>query len=161
MQRICVISVGKLSTSFYAAGVAEYAKRLSVHCKFEMIEIAEEAVDEKSASDGVIASALEKEAEKILAAVPKGAGIVALCIEGKAISSEALASYLQQKAVAGIGDIAFVIGSSHGLSDTVKQKASLRLSMSAMTFPHQLARLMLTEQIYRAFMIQAKSKYHK
>lgn len=161
MQRICVIAVGKLSTSFYAAGVAEYAKRLSAYCKFEIVEIAEEAVDEKNASKIVIASALEKEADKILSAVPKSAGIIALCIEGKSISSEALADYLQKKAVEGAGDLAFVIGSSHGLSERVKQKAGLRLSMSAMTFPHQLARLMLTEQIYRAFMIQANSKYHK
>lgn len=161
MQRICVIAMGKLSTSFYAEGVAEYAKRLSAHCKFEMIEIADEAVDEKNASESVITAALEKEADKILAAVPKGAQIVALCVEGKQQSSEQLAEYLQQVAVQGDGDIAFVIGSSHGLSKRVKQKARMLLSMSAMTFPHQLARLILTEQIYRAFMIRAKSKYHK
>lgn len=161
MQRITVVAIGKLSSQFYAAGVAEYAKRLAPLCKFEMIELPEETLDEKTAGAAAITAALEKEAGRILAAIPKGTRIVALCVEGKPLTSESFADVLQEAALSGIGSMAFVIGSSHGLSETVKQKAMLRLSISAMTLPHQLARLVLTEQIYRAFMIRAGSKYHK
>ncbi|MDL2324728.1 23S rRNA (pseudouridine(1915)-N(3))-methyltransferase RlmH [Ruminococcaceae bacterium OttesenSCG-928-A16] len=161
MQRITVIALGKLNSPFYAAGVAEYAKRLAPLCKFEMVELAEESIDEKTAGPAAIQAALEKEAARILAAVPKGARIVALCVEGKPLTSEIFADYLNTAALSGAGDVAFVIGSSHGLSPGIKQKAALRLSISAMTLPHQLARLVLTEQIYRAFMIRTGSKYHK
>lgn len=115
----------------------------------------------KNASPAVIGKALEKEARAILAAVPKGSGLAALCVEGKQKTSEELAAYLDERAGSGAGDVAFVIGSSHGLADSVKQTASLRLSMSKMTFPHQLARVMLLEQLYRAFSINHGGKYHK
>ncbi len=161
MQRVKIICVGKMSASFLAAGVAEYAKRLSAFCKLDIVEIAEEYVDEKSGSPGMVAAALQKEGQKILAQVPKNALIAALCIEGKQCSSEEFANRLETAALQGEGDVAFIIGSSHGLSEEVKQKAQWKLSLSAMTFPHQMARMMLAEQIYRAFMIRNKSKYHK
>ena len=110
-------------------------------------------------SDEVLA--LEKEGKAILANVKKGAGIVALCVEGKSLSSEELADFVARRALEGAGDLAFVIGSSHGLAPAVKQAAALRFSMGRITLPHQLARLVLCEQIYRAFTINAGVKYHK
>ena len=161
MQRVTLLCVGKLSEPFYAGGVAEYAKRLGVLCRFDAVEIAEEPLNEKNASAATAAKALEKEGARLLAALPKGARLVALCVEGKQMTSPALADYLREAALSGQGDVAFVIGSSHGLCDEIKQRADLRLSLSQMTLPHQLARLVLTEQIYRAYMIQGGGKYHK
>lgn len=161
MQSVTLIAVGKLNEAYFAAAAAEYQKRLAAFCRFRMVEIPEETISEKNASDAVVAKALEKEGAAILAAVPKGAAVIALCIEGKMLSSEALAAEFERRAVSGNGDMAFVIGSSHGLSPRVKAAASLRLSMSPMTFPHKLARVMLLEQIYRAFSILAGTKYHK
>lgn len=161
MQRIKIICVGKLSMAFYAAGVAEYSKRLGTLCKFDIVEIAEEMLDEKGVSNALVAAALEREGRKILAAVPKNAQIIALCVEGRQLSSEELASFFADSAVQGAGDIAFIIGSSHGLCPEVKQRASVKLSLSKMTLPHQLARLVLAEQIYRACTINAGIKYHK
>ena len=117
--------------------------------------------EEKNASDAVVKKALDKEGRAILGSVRRGAAIVALCIEGKQISSEELAQFLADRANSGAGDVAFVIGSSHGLSDEVKRAAALRFSMGRITMPHQLARLVLTEQIYRACTINAGMKYHK
>ena len=161
MQKITLICVGKLGQEFLQKGCAEYAKRLSSFCDLRIIELQEELIREKAAGEALIARALEKEGEKIFAAVPKGAALVALCIEGKQISSEELADFLRERAGSGHADLAFVIGSSHGLASAVKQRAQLRLSMSRMTFPHQLARLMLLEQIYRAASINAGTRYHK
>lgn len=161
MQRITLISIGKLNQKFLADGVAEYTKRLGVLCQFTQIELAEQTINEKNASEASIANALQKEGDKILSAVPKGAKIVALCVEGKQLSSESFADWIAGCALEGSGDIAFVIGSSHGLHSSVKQQAALKLSLSGMTLPHQLARLVLCEQLYRAFMIQNGSKYHK
>ena len=106
-------------------------------------------------------AALEKEGAAILAQVKRGAALVALCVEGKQLSSEELAGWIEKQGVGGCGDLAFVIGSSHGLAPAVKQAAALRFSMGRITLPHQLARLVLCEQIYRAFSINAGSKYHK
>ena len=125
------------------------------------MELAEETIYEKAAGPQSIEKALEKEGKAILAAVPKGAEIVALCIEGKLLTSEELSGYLAEKAGSGSGSVAFVIGSSHGLAPCVKAAAQKKLSMSKMTFPHQLARVMLLEQLYRAFSIAAGTKYHK
>ncbi len=161
MQRVTLICVGKLGQAFLQQGCDEYTKRLSALCKLQVVELPEETIHEKTASDKVIEKALEKEGARILAALPKGAALVALCIEGKLLSSEDLAAFFADSAVAGEGEIAFVIGSSHGLAKEVKQRAALQLSMSRMTFPHQLARLLLLEQIYRALSINAGSKYHK
>ena len=161
MQTITLIALGKLNADYYAKAAAEYAKRLSAYCRLNIVELPEEPIAEKNASPAVIGKALEKEARAILTAVPKGSSLAALCVEGKQKTSEELAAYLDERAGSGAGDVAFVIGSSHGLADSVKQTASLRLSMSKMTFPHQLARVMLLEQLYRAFPINHGGKYHK
>ena len=124
-------------------------------------KLPEEKIEEKNASDAVVKKALNKEGKAILSNVRKGAAIVAMCIEGKQISSDELAQFLAQRAGSGAGDVAFVIGSSHGLSDEVKKAAALKFSMGRITMPHQLARLVLTEQIYRACTINAGMKYHK
>lgn len=161
MQNIELIAVGKLNAAWCAAGVAEYQKRLAGYCDFRILELPEVSISEKNAGAAVIARALEKEGEAILSHVKKGAGIVALCIEGKPLSSGELAGFIAQRAVSGLGDLAFVIGSSHGLAPAVKQAAALRFSMGRITLPHQLARLVLCEQLYRAFSINAGAKYHK
>ena len=158
MLNLTVIAVGRLNAAYYKQAAAEYEKRLSAFCKVHVIELAEEAIAEKNASPAVIEKALEK---AILAAVPKGAVLTALCVEGRQLSSEALAHRLSEWAVSGVSCAAFAIGSSHGLSPQVKQAAALRLSMSEMTFPHQLARVMLLEQLYRACCIHAGKRYHK
>ena len=144
MQTITLIALGKLNADYYAKAAAEYAKRLSAYCRLNIVELPEEPIAEKNASPAV-----------------KGSSLAALCVEGKQKTSEELAAYLDERAGSGAGDVAFVIGSSHGLADSVKQTASLRLSMSKMTFPHQLARVMLLEQLYRAFSINHGGKYHK
>ncbi len=161
MQNIDLICLGKLNAAYCAAGVAEYQKRLSAFCNFRIIELPEELIREKNASAAVIEKALDKEGTAILNSVRKGAAIVALCVEGKLVSSEDLAAFVADRALQGAGDIAFVIGSSHGLAPKVKQAAALKFSMGRITLPHQLARLVLTEQIYRAFTINNGIKYHK
>lgn len=145
MQKITFVVVGKIKESFYREAVAEYAKRLSRFAKLEIKEIAEN-------------SSLETEADDILRAV-KGY-TVALCVEGEKLSSERLAGKLKKLEDAG-KEITFVIGSSCGLSDRVKAAADYRLSFSDMTFPHQLMRVILAEQVYRAYMINAGATYHK
>lgn len=160
MQNLDLICVGKLNAPYFAAGVAEYQKRLSGFCKFRIIELPEASVPEK-ASPAQIEKALEKEGKAILAAVRKGAYLVALCVEGPQISSEELADLLAKRAASGTGNMAFVIGSSHGLAPQVKQAAQARISLGRITLPHQLARLVLIEQLYRACTINAGMKYHK
>ena len=152
MQNIDLICVGKLNAKYFAEGVAEYQKRLAAFASFRIVELPEDAVVKK---------ALDKEGKAILASARKGAAIVAMCIEGKQISSDELAQFLADRANSGAGDVAFVIGSSHGLSEEVKRAAALKFSMGRITMPHQLARLVLTEQIYRACTINAGMKYHK
>ena len=159
MQNIDLICVGKLNAKYFAEGVAEYQKRLAAFASFRIIELPEEKIEEKNASDAVVKKALDKEGRAILGSVRKGAAIVAMCIEGKQISSDELAQFLADRANSGAGDVAFVIGSS--LSDEVKRAAALKFSMGRITMPHQLARLVLTEQIYRACTINAGMKYHK
>ena len=161
MQNIDLICVGKLNAKYFAEGVAEYQKRLAAFASFRIIELPEEKIEEKNASDAVVKKALEKEGKAILSNVRKGAAIVAMCIEGRQIASDELAQFLADRANSGAGDVAFVIGSSHGLSDEVKKAAALKFSMGRITMPHQLARLVLTEQIYRACTINAGMKYHK
>ena len=161
MQNIDLICVGKLNAAYFAAGVAEYRKRLSAFYNFRIIELPEVPLADKNASETSIQKALQKEGEAILAARRKGAFLAALCVEGKAVSSEELAGWIEKQGVGGCGDLAFVIGSSHGLAPAVKQAAALRFSMGRITLPHQLARLVLTEQLYRAATINAGMKYHK
>ena len=155
MQNIDLIAIGKMNAAYFAQGVAEYQKRLGGFCNFRIIELPEVQIADKNASDRQIAKALQKEGEAILASVRRGAYLVALCVEGKQISSEELAAMIADR------DMAFVIGSSHGLDDSVKRAAQARISLGRITLPHQLARLVLTEQLYRACTINAGMKYHK
>ena len=152
MQKVTVLCVGKLKEAFYAAAVAEYQKRLQRHCKLEIVELPEQKLPE-SPAPAEIEQALAREAALIEEKLPKGGAVIALCIEGTELSSEALSKKLTQ--------LAFLIGGSFGLHPRVKQRADLRLSMSPMTFPHHLARVMLLEQIYRAYQIDAGTRYHK
>ena len=161
MQNIDLICVGKLNAPYFAAGVAEYQKRLAAFCRFRIIELPEAPLPDKNASPEQKKKALEKEGKAILAAVRKGACLVALCVEGKQISSEELAAQIERQALSGAGDMAFVIGSSHGLAPAVKAAANARISLGRITLPHQLARLVLAEQLYRACTINAGMKYHK
>ena len=154
MQTIDLICLGKLNAKYCAEGVAEYQKRLAAFANFKIIELPEEKIEEKNASPALVARALEKEGRAILAHLRRGQSLVALCVEGKLVSSEELAALLADKAASGAGDVAFVIGSSHGLSEEVKRAGRI-------TLPHQLARLVLTEQLYRACTINAGMKYHK
>lgn len=160
MQHIKVLAVGKAG-GFYADAIREYQKRLGPLCRFEAVELPEEVLDEKKASPAQVAAALEKEGARLLAAVPQGALLVALCVEGRQQTTEAFSAMLEEAALRGTPAVAFAIGSSFGLGTAVKAAAGQKLSLSGMTLPHQLARLVLTEQIYRAMMIRGGSRYHK
>ena len=160
MLTVNIICVGNLKEKYLKDAVDEYKKRLSAFCKFDIIEIAEQRLSDKP-SESEINSALEKEAEKIMQKVPKGSAVIPMAIEGKQLSSEKLADTVSDFALKGFSSISFIIGSSFGLSQNIKSKANLLLSMSKMTFTHQLARVMLCEQIYRAFSIINHTKYHK
>lgn len=151
---------GKLSESFYAEACAAYTKRLSTLWPLTVIEAAEARVPQDP-SPAEIEAALGAEARAFLAKLPRRAYLVALVIEGKMLDSPALSRAMEEAASAGYSEIWFVIGSSHGLSAEIKARANLSLSMSRMTFPHQLARVMLCEQIYRAAQIARGSAYHK
>ena len=143
-----------------AAGAAQYEKRLSSWTKLSIIELPEHRLSQ-TPSPAEISLTLEKEGNLILSKIPPKANVIALCIEGKLLDSIQLSEYLSAAAQRGVGHHCFIIGGSFGLSDKVKQAAHLRLSMSPMTFPHQLARVLLLEQIYRGFSIMNNSKYHK
>lgn len=160
VSKVTFLCMGRLKEAYWRDAVAEYTKRLGAFCKLQIIEIEPERLPD-APSDTQIAAALEREGEKILSKIPAGAAVVALCIEGKTMPSEALADFVARTAGSGSSHLVFVIGSSYGLSDTVKRAASLRLSMSEMTFPHQLARVMLLEQLYRAMKILGGGTYHK
>ena len=160
MLGVTIICVGKLKEKFYLDAAAEYQKRLRGYCRLELIELPEQRLPQDP-SPGQIAAALDKEGEAILARLPRGGKVAAMCVEGKLLSSPQLADTIAGWAVAGASDLAFVVGGSYGLSPRVKERADLRLSMSSMTFPHHLARVMLLEQLYRAFKIQEGSGYHK
>ncbi len=160
MRAVTVLCVGKLKEKYWRDAVAEYEKRLSAFCRLSVVEVEEERLPE-SPSPAQIAQTLQAEGKRLLARVPQGAAIYALCIEGKELSSPALAEALDRLAVDGCSHTVFIIGGSWGLSDEVKAAARVKLSMSPMTFPHQLARVMLLEQIYRAAQISSGGKYHK
>lgn len=160
MQTITVICEGKLKEKYLRDACMEYSKRLTAFCKLNVIELNPQRIPENpSASE--IDAALEAEAKEIIPKIPNGAKVYAMCIEGKQMSSEKLSQQLSMCAVQGFNNVVFIIGGSHGLSETVKKRADFRLSMSEMTFPHQLARVMLLEQIYRAYQISSGGKYHK
>ncbi len=154
-----VICVGKLKERYWKDALAEYAKRLGRFCRFEVAEIPDEPGGD-AMSPAQVAQLLDKEGARILAKLPAGAYTVALCVEGEKLDSPGLSKVLQDAAMRQ-GSIAFVIGGSWGLSEAVKAQCALRLSMGDMTFPHQLARIMLAEQLYRGFKIAAGEQYHK
>lgn len=160
MQKVSVICVGKLKEKFYTQATAEYAKRLSRFCKLEILELPESRLSD-SPSPAEISQALAAEAALIEAKLPKGGALIAMCIEGEELSSPQLAEKMRQFALSGVSNLTFLIGGSVGLSPAIKAQADFRLSMSPMTFPHHLARVMLLEQIYRAYQINAGTKYHK
>ncbi len=160
MFEITLITVGKLKEKFYLSAAAEYQKRLSGYCKFQILELPEAKLPD-TPSPAEISAGLEKEADVILSKINKGAWFCVLTPEGKLISSEALAEKMAEIKLSGKSSAVFLIGSSFGMAQRVKQKADMMLSMSPMTFPHHLARIMVLEQLYRAEAIQAGSKYHK
>ena len=160
MQRVSVFCVGKLKERFYVDAAAEYVKRLSRYCKLDVVELPEERLPE-TPSPAQIDAALAKEAEAVRAKLPPGASLIALCVEGTLGSSEDLAHLLSAWANRGERHLVFLIGGSFGLHPSLKAEAAARLSMSPMTFPHHLARVMLLEQIYRAYQINAGTRYHK
>ena len=157
MLSVRLICVGKLGEKFWADAVKEYEKRLGAYCRLEIVELPEARLPQ-APSAGEVRQALEKEAGLIEEKLPQGAAVVALCVEGRTMSSEQLADYLGRLTVSGTSRVCLVIG---GLSERIKQRAALRLSMSPMTFPHHLARVMVLEQVYRALNIAAGGKYHK
>lgn len=159
MLSVNVICIGSLKEAYWRDACAEYVKRLSAFCKVSVVELPECRLSDKP-SPGEITKALETEGEMILSKAGNST-VLPLCIEGKQTSSPGLAALLNDLMVSGTSAVSFVIGGSFGLSDAVKKKGARRLSMSEMTFPHQLARVMLLEQIYRAFMINSNGKYHK
>ena len=160
MFEITLITMGKLKEKFYISAAAEYVKRLGAYCRFQLLELPEVRLSD-APSPAEIQAGLEKEADVILSKIPKGAWFCVLTPEGKLLSSDALADKLKDVKVSGKSSACFLIGSSFGIAPRIKDKADFRLSMSPMTFPHHLARVMVLEQIYRAEAIQAGSKYHK
>ncbi|MDO5560684.1 MAG: 23S rRNA (pseudouridine(1915)-N(3))-methyltransferase RlmH [Oscillospiraceae bacterium] len=158
MYNINIICVGKLKEDYLRGACAEYSKRMQAFANLKVVEIDECRLSDKP-SQKEINNALETEAKSILKYA--GGFIVTMCIEGKQLTSPELSERLNDIAVAGTSEISFIIGSSFGLSDTIKSKSDMKLSMSKMTFPHQLARVMLLEQVYRAFMISSGKSYHK
>ncbi|MBE6007608.1 MAG: 23S rRNA (pseudouridine(1915)-N(3))-methyltransferase RlmH [Lachnospiraceae bacterium] len=159
-MKITVVCVGKLKEKYFSDGVEEYKKRLGRYAKIEIAEVADEKAPE-NLSPAEEEQVKTKEGERILKKITEDAFVVALCIDGKMLSSEDLADFFEKKAVSGISSIAFVIGGSLGLSKAVVDRADYKLSFSKMTFPHQLMRMILMEQIYRAFRIIKHEPYHK
>lgn len=159
MIKVTIIALGKLKEKYLRDATAEYEKRLSRYCQLDIVEIEPIRLPEKP-SPAEIDAALQKEAELIFKKIPKNSEVFALCVEGKQLSSEGLAQSVLNLSQQGKG-ITFIIGSSYGLSERVKQISQTRLSLSKMTFPHQLFRVMLLEQVYRAFKINEGSTYHK
>ena len=160
MTSVYLICVGKLKEKFYVDAAAEYSKRLSAYCKLTLIELPEEKLP-ADPSPAQVEAALAKEARAIRSKIPPSARIIALCVEGRLRSSEEMAHMLPSQGYCGDKHLVFLIGGSYGLAPDLKAEAQVRLSMSPMTFPHHLARVMLLEQIYRAFKIKEGSRYHK
>ena len=159
-MNINIICVGKLKEDYLRNACAEYQKRLGAFCRLKITELQPARLPENP-NDTQINAALEDEGKQILSKIAANEAVFAMCIEGKMLSSEKLSEEIENYALKGFGSLCFIIGGSHGLSPAVKARANFRLSMSPMTFPHQLARVMLLEQIYRAFMISNGGKYHK
>ena len=160
MLSVHLICVGKLKEKFYREAVEEYQKRLGGYCKLNLVELPEVKLSQNP-SQGEIQAALDKEGDAIRAKIPAGASIVAMCVEGKPRSSEELAKLVADWSMNSAKHLVFIIGGSYGLHPSIKKEAWVQLSMSPMTFPHHLARVMVLEQIYRAFKINEGSSYHK
>jgi len=160
MLKVQIICCGKMREKYLISAFDEYKKRLAGYCKFECLELPEEKLP-SDPSQKEIEKALQKEAAEIQKNIPNGFLKVAMCVEGKQLSSEKFASMFNEAAISGKPGLCFIIGSSYGMDESVKKDADVRLSMSEMTFPHHLARVMMAEQIYRAFKILEGSKYHK
>lgn len=159
-MNITVITLGKLKEKYLKDAVNEYSKRIGAYAKLDIIELSPARLSD-SPTPAQITAALQKEAEDIKKKIPSGSYIFSLCVEGELQSSEALAETIAKLTLNGKSNIVFIIGSSFGLAREIKDMSNYRLSFSPMTFPHQLMRVMLLEQIYRAFQINNNGKYHK
>ncbi|MGN0204548.1 MAG: 23S rRNA (pseudouridine(1915)-N(3))-methyltransferase RlmH [Coprococcus sp.] len=159
-MKITLITVGKIKEKFYVQAIQEYSKRLSRYCKLDIVEVADEKTPDH-ASETVETQIREKEGERILKALKEDSYVIALAIEGKMRSSEELAARIEQLGISGESHLTFIIGGSLGLSKAVLDRADEKLSFSAMTFPHQLMRVILLEQIYRSYRIIHNEPYHK
>ena len=160
MIRITILCVGKIKEKFYRDALEEYAKRLSRYCKFAVVEVPDEPTPDR-ASDNECTLILEKEGQKILSKIPEGSTVITLEINGKEFTSEELSDWIGKQAASGESHLCFVIGGSLGLHENVMKIAKLHLSFSKFTFPHQLMRVILAEQIYRSFRILQGEPYHK
>ena len=159
MLSVNIICIGKIKERYWTDAIAEYKKRLGAFCKFSIVELDEEKTF-NNPNESQISAILNAEGKRIIGALSKGSYVIPMCIEGKQLSSPELADNLGDISL-GYSTVDFIIGGSWGLSDEVKSKSNFKLSMSKMTFPHQMARVVLTEQIYRAFEINNNGKYHK
>ena len=159
-MKIKIVTVGKLKEKYLKDGIAEYSKRISRFATVEMVELADEKTPDR-ASDSENAKILDVEGNRILSKIGDREFVVVLAIEGKTLSSEEFSKQLEQASINGFSTLTFVIGGSLGLSNEVKNRANLSVSFGRLTLPHQLMRLVLVEQIYRAFTIQQGSPYHK
>ena len=159
-MNITIIALGKLKEKYMRDFSEEYQKRLSAYCKLNIIELSPKKLSDNP-SQSEIQNALEAEAQQIKAKIPNGAYVFSMCIEGKQMPSEDFSRKISKLAVDGKSNIVFILGSSFGLGDEIKNLSDSRFSMSEMTFPHQMARIMLLEQLYRAFQISSGGKYHK
>ena len=159
-MKITVVAVGKIKERFFEDAVREYEKRLGRYCKLEIIQVADERTPD-GAGEAAVRQIKEREGERLLSHVKDGMYVIALAIDGKMLSSEELSEHLSALALYRESHLAFVIGGSLGLSEDVLKRANEALSFSKMTFPHQLMRVILLEQLYRSFKIQAGEPYHK
>ncbi len=159
-MRITVIAVGKVKEKFYRDALSEYEKRLSKYCKLNVLEVADEKTPDQ-ASDTVTAQILSKEGDRIRNLIPKDSLVIVLAIEGKKYDSVDFAGMIQKNTVSGVSHITFIIGGSLGVEESIKKENPQMISFSDMTFPHQLMRVILLEQIYRAFRIINGEPYHK
>jgi len=159
-MNINIVAVGKIKEKYLKDAIDEYSKRLSRFCKLKIIEVPDESMSDRP-SDSEKSAILKKEAEKINSAIGGTDVLVTLCVEGKQLPSEKFANFFATETVKGANSFTFVIGGSLGLHEEIKAKSKLRLSFSQMTFPHQLMRVILLEQVYRSFKINANESYHK
>lgn len=159
-MKITILCVGKVKEKFYRDAIDEFSKRLSRYCKLEVIEVNDEKTDEQ-ASENEIRLIKEKEGERLLKNIKEDAYVITLCIDGKQLDSEELSEKIEKLGIQGNSHIYFVIGGSLGLADAVINRADYKLSFSKMTFPHQLMRVILLEQIYRSYRIMNNEPYHK